>query len=312
MIFIAALAVLLVSRPSIAAMPPALQGSYVDGPSLLSDSGVPYVAYETMEQQLSALAARHPNRAQLVHYGKSLEGRNLNALRIQDASVVPVGSAERSAVQISGAIHGNEYLGIEQALAESFLDSTGSFPGLSLFLASGGVIYVIPVINPDGYARRSRGNAKGVDLNRDFDLLPESVAKFTQPETLALKSYLEADLGANHLKLRLTMDYHCCMPALITPWTYKDAQPEQRDLAAFNEIGATQTQLLGYQVGNASDTVGYLAPGSSVDYFYAKYGAYAFTIEGRHRGESKVVERHLKLFDQVFERLALHQLGIIE
>lgn len=29
-------------------------------------------------------------------------------------------------------------------------------------------LYLVPSLNPDGFARRQRGNPNGIDLNRDF------------------------------------------------------------------------------------------------------------------------------------------------
>ncbi len=286
-----------------------LKHNLVDGPDFFGDSDVKHIPYDQLMKGLADLAARYPERAKVVKFGKTILGRDLNVLRIEDTSSGHV-EPGRAAVEISGAIHGNEYLGIEDKLAAYFLEHTDKMPGLSLYLAAGGVIYVIPVINPDGYEALERGNKNGTDLNRDFDILPTHENRFTQPETSALKNFLDQDLTASQLKLRFVMDYHCCVPALITPWTYVDEHPAQKDLAAYNEVIDLQKKLLGYDAGNAADTVGYLAVGSSLDYFYAKYGTTAFTIEGRYRGEESKFEKHAELFDAVFEKLAIKQLGI--
>jgi len=55
-----------------------------------------------------------------------------------------------------GCIHGNEPGGIGVAL----LLAHNPPPGIHL--------WIVPVLNPDGRARDTRGNAHGVDLNRNF------------------------------------------------------------------------------------------------------------------------------------------------
>lgn len=78
--------------------------------------------------------------------GRSWEGRPI--------SVVHVGG-EGPRVLVIGCIHGNECEGTEvtRLLARS---------------RPHGDLWLVHQLNPDGYARRSRFNARGADLNRDF------------------------------------------------------------------------------------------------------------------------------------------------
>jgi hypothetical protein len=280
----------------------------VDGPIPFGDSGVTYRPYADIEKNLEGLVSSNPRISTLVHYGKTIGGRNLTMVRLEskDADLT---RRNRPAVEISGAIHGNEYLGIEEALITQFISEPKKMPGLSLFLASGGVVYFIPVVNPDGYEARQRANLNRADLNRDFDV-PNGTLKFREPETRQLADYLDRNISDGALKFKFVMDYHCCVPAMIMPWSYVNAHPEAADLLHFNEIAAIQSRLLGFSVGNAMDTVGYNAVGSSLDYYYKKYGAFGFTIEGRYRGEMKALDAHAAFLDQVFEKMALKELGL--
>ncbi|MHC4928737.1 MAG: DUF2817 domain-containing protein [Planctomycetota bacterium] len=65
-------------------------------------------------------------------------------------------------VLIIATIHGNEDAGTP--LVERLLDELRVRPSL---LADRTVL-IVPVANPDGYALRTRGNASGIDLNRNF------------------------------------------------------------------------------------------------------------------------------------------------
>jgi carboxypeptidase T len=273
----------------------------VDGPSGMNVTPVNYPEYSEMEARLSALAQRHSARAAFISYGRTVGGASLNVMRI--ALGGPFRS-ERPAVQISGVIHGNEYLGIEDRLIEHFLNNTASMPGLTAFLNRGGIVYFIPVVNPDGFNRRRRLNNNGADLNRDFDLIPRNDMRFTQPETRALADYLERDMAASTARLKLSLDYHCCVPALITPWSYIDAQPETKDQSAFHTIGSWSDSILGFPYGNAMQTVNYLAEGSSIDYFYAKYGTLALAVEGSWWGEESNLAKHVQFWDTLFKSVS--------
>src|SRR5690606_4664290 len=98
----------------------------------------------------------------------------------------------RTAVVMTGAIHGNEYLNIEDRLPEELIARARSGSGsVASFLSAGGVLVFVPIVNPDGYESRSRYNAKGVDLNRDWDVPSVGHTGFKQVESAALSNALE-------------------------------------------------------------------------------------------------------------------------
>jgi protein MpaA len=84
-----------------------------------------------------------------VLLGHSVEGRPIVALEAGDPS-----SARK--VLVVGCIHGNEPAGIAIA---SRLAALRPPVGVDL--------WVVPTVNPDGVAANTRGNAHGVDLNRN-------------------------------------------------------------------------------------------------------------------------------------------------
>jgi protein MpaA len=93
-----------------------------------------------------APAAHGAGRAVLL--GRSREGRAIRALEVGD----PGGTR----VLVVGCIHGNECAGtaITQLLGHA--------------RARGIDLWIVPDLNPDGHAAGTRGNARGVDLNRNF------------------------------------------------------------------------------------------------------------------------------------------------
>jgi len=94
-------------------------------------------------------------------------------------------------VLILGAIHGDEPAGA--TLVRELQNYLLSLPS-PLDLAR---VVVLPIANPDGLARRTRCNANGVDLNRNFPTLNRiNCAQFgfealSEPESRAIKGLID-------------------------------------------------------------------------------------------------------------------------
>jgi murein peptide amidase A len=82
--------------------------------------------------------------------GRSTEGREIRAVRAGDPD-------SPRKVLVIGAIHGNEAAGIRVTRALRKLEDV-----------EGVDLWVVDTVNPDGVAHHTRGNARGVDLNRNF------------------------------------------------------------------------------------------------------------------------------------------------
>jgi murein peptide amidase A len=82
--------------------------------------------------------------------GRSAKGTPIRAFELGDP-------AAREKVLVVGCIHGTECAGIAVARA---LDRQRLPADVDL--------WIIPNLNPDGFRRRTRQNARGVDLNRNF------------------------------------------------------------------------------------------------------------------------------------------------
>lgn len=82
--------------------------------------------------------------------GRSVDGRPIKAVESGDFD-----SQQR--ILVVGCIHGNETAGI--AVADRLTEARPP-PELDL--------WIVPDLNPDGVAAGTRGNAHGVDLNRNF------------------------------------------------------------------------------------------------------------------------------------------------
>ncbi len=86
-------------------------------------------------------------------YGTSVQGRSLLAYYFGSGGPVTM---------YVGAIHGNEVS--SSGIMKAWVDHLEANPGVY----EGKRVVIVPTINPDGVARGSRTNARGVNLNRNF------------------------------------------------------------------------------------------------------------------------------------------------
>jgi murein peptide amidase A len=108
--------------------------------------------------------------------GHSVQGRRIVAHELGDP-------AAARKVLVVGCLHGNECAGIAVV---NRLRRLGPLEGVDLWL--------VPDANPDGHRARTRGNAHGVDLNRNFPhrwkrlrgLFYSGPRPASEPETRAL------------------------------------------------------------------------------------------------------------------------------
>lgn len=124
--------------------------------------------------------------------GHSVKGRKIWAFRLGSPT-------STKKVLLLAGMHGNETGGVHTLRA---LRDGNPITGAD--------IWVVPVVNPDGVAKRRRQNARGVDLNRNFSTgwakaggATRSGSKaFSEPETRAIR-----DL-ADTIKPTYTISFH--------------------------------------------------------------------------------------------------------
>lgn len=97
--------------------------------------------------------------------GTSVQGREITAVH-RPGDLSPDGSPTVT-VLVIGVIHGDEQAGLE------IIEVLETLP-----VPDGVDLYLIDSMNPDGVAANTRGNANGVDLNRNF---PDNWGPIAQP-----------------------------------------------------------------------------------------------------------------------------------
>jgi carboxypeptidase T len=255
---------------------------------------------ETMEV-LRGLAAAHPAETSLFSIGKSVEGRDIWALRINPAEKGATPSARPGAFFMANH-HAREHLTNEVALlfAVWLLENKGS-PEVKKYLDTLD-IHIIPVTNPDGkefdiatgkyrWWRKNRGvnagGSYGVDLNRNYDARwCEAGASnspsadtycgpkaFSEPETRAIRDFVLA-----RPNIKTLLSYHTYSELILYPWA-GSAEPleNKTDLKVFETMARQFAGFTGYVPQQSSDL--YVATGDTTDWAYMAGGIFAFTFE---------------------------------
>lgn len=149
-----------------------------------------YPNFNQVESFLKEQAAKYPKIAKLFSIGKSVNGRDLWVIKISDN--VEFDEKEPEFKYIS-SMHGNEITGREltQFLIKDLLEAYGKDEKITKLINST-EIYIMPSMNPDGSEKKRRGNARYVDLNRDFPDWTAGEAndyRGRQPETIAVMKF---------------------------------------------------------------------------------------------------------------------------
>jgi predicted deacylase len=172
-----------------------------------------------------------------------------------------------SPVLVIGGIHGSEPTSVDvaQRLARNLLNDS------SIWFGTGGKsVAIIPVANPDGYARLARTNAAGVDVNRNFPAKNFRVREtsrssngpepLSEPESRAIKKAIDT------LKPRLIISIH----------SIDDERRCNNFDGPAEPIAQLMSQHNGYPV---TATMGYPTPGSLGSYAGIDLGIPIITLE---------------------------------
>jgi len=200
-----------------------------------------------------------------VELGRSVQGRPITAL---------VFDGTAGTVLVLGGIHGDETASI--ALVELLARRLEAEPSAR----AGRQVVLIPCVNPDGRAARTRANARGVDLNRNFaaaNFRPSALHgphPLSEPETRALQDALDRYRPSCVLSIHTPLG--CVDPdggsrstalardmANLGPLPVRDlpAMPGSLGSYAGNRLGMTMvTYELDRRAGPAASLDHYLAP----------------------------------------------------
>jgi hypothetical protein len=214
------------------------------------------------------------------------------------------------AILLMESIHGDESLNITLRLAEQFAQFQARPNPIKKYFDDGGLVYIVPRFVYDGNARV---NPAGLDLNRQFLLFGTKEYYSSQNEISNFTRLIESEIRSHSLDLQAVFDYHCCDKSIYYPWAAINQNPPPEDVTLFNKIGSLMRVSLGNDFkferiqsrpNSSIDNPDEDLLGTSMDYFYGKYGAYAFTVEGEKKVEGDRFDRHLNFYSQLFVELS--------
>jgi carboxypeptidase T len=275
-------------------------------------------AYHTLDELSEKIVAwneTYPDLVDVRVIGHSIEKRPIWDVIVTDERFdTAADGAAKLTPLLDGGHHANELGGIEYTLyTVDFLLENHATNATVRQLLRDLAVHVVPLVNPDGYVRQTRGNALGVNLNRNYDIdwgnplgasnfvmgtlahatgqaMPSVTivaencgsGPFSEPETQAMRDLMHelAPTAAFYLT------GHTPTHAVISPWAayehpFEIPADHHRVLEAELQWIREHTQ---YEAGKAewanfSAGLPYSASGSSMDYFYVVAEKPAFTVE---------------------------------
>ena len=125
-----------------------------------------YHSIESLADHLQSVETNHPDICKLYSIGKSYEGRDLWFMKISDNVLDEEDEPE---VKYISSMHGDEPVGMELCLhLIDYLSDNYNVLSNTTDLINNLEIWIMPLMNPDGYVHQQRYNMQGIDLNRDF------------------------------------------------------------------------------------------------------------------------------------------------
>jgi len=258
-----------------------------------------YHSHDEVTTELIALEESGVAKTYII--GNTHEGRDIWAIRISDN---PSEDEEEPGAVFLGCHHAREWISVEVPLyIAQYLANNYNSDAEVKHLVDNCQIWIVPVVNPDGYEfsrstnrqwrknRRDNGDGTfGVDLNRNYSYKwgtvdapanPSSIvyrgpSAFSEPETQAVRDLVSA------YDFRILMTYHSFWQTVGHPWGYtREPSP---DGPMFRDMNFSMIELI-YHTSGATYTYWLDTPdtypfsGGTEDWSYGELGIYSLGME---------------------------------
>ncbi len=273
-----------------------------------------YHSYNETVDELLQISNDHPGITKLISIGKSLEERDIWAMKVSDN---PDMEEDEPEILFDGNHHAREWMTIEVCLyiinylTDNYLTNT-----TIANIVNERQIWVIPCVNPDGRVfdsmeddptnhhpndfnrgwrknRRVNGDGSfGVDLNRNYGYMwggagassdpsgetYRGASPFSENETRVIR-----DFSREH-NFVFAISYHSYGQLILYPWGYTYNKSSDDDI--FSALANDMADLItnranssktGYTPAQGSDL--YMTSGTIDDWLYGEMGVYSFCIE---------------------------------
>ncbi|MGV3523388.1 MAG: M14 family zinc carboxypeptidase [Candidatus Sericytochromatia bacterium] len=206
---------------------------------------------------------------------RSVQGRPLDLYRF--------GEGQDEIIVLLGGFHGDEVQG--EYMLQRVMARLATEPEL----LTGRTIWCLPLVNPDGKQARRRGNARGVDLNRNFptqNFIPAQhrgtryyagPKALSEPESQIVAALLAPYLGPLRPRVKI-LSIHA--PLLVNNYD-GPAQVLAEAMSRFNGLPATAS-------------IGYPTPGSFGTYYGKERQIPVVTLETGRESPQQAWKNHEK------------------
>ncbi len=279
-----------------------------------SETFTDYHDFDDVAAAMNRIATAYPDIAAMTSIGTSIEGRPIHALRISDnaQTVEP----DEPGMIVVGCHHAREWISVEvplylaDVLTDQYLQR-----GDVTRLVRYSEIWIIPVLNPDGFVyswtddrwwrknRRNNGDGtSGVDPNRNYSIgfgddegssrytLFETYRgpyAFSEPETQAMRDLMKGTFGRT---FDASLSYHNFNQLVMYPNGYT-ADPVY-NAAYYAELAGSMVELINAShsddrydyLGGQSSHLLYFSSGDYSDWAHHEAGAVSIIIELRPAG----------------------------
>ncbi len=229
-----------------------------------------YHSFDDVQQILKSTSETYADRTVLINYGISAEGHPLTALRV--GAHVKEPNSNKPRVLLTAATHGDEIITTEVMLSliNTLLSQARAQDPRMMQILEDHEIVFIPVVNPDGFSHQDRYDGE-FDPNRSYPYPGHEDVK-ASPSVAAELQFIQ------NYPIAGSIDFHAYSGVVIYPWGYTHQSLDPASLKTFTDISAKMIATNHYQAGPIADIM-YIAPGSSVDFYYWKNKSISLGIE---------------------------------
>lgn len=249
-----------------------------------------------LEEEIREAAGGSAAHAEVITLGHSVEGRPIHGVCFGD------GDPRKPEVLYYALAHSMEFIGAEAALGVIRKLSDRNMPSALKSALKRLNVWVVPVLNPDGYAAVEkmlstglglaigRKNANGVDLNRNFPVgfyhIPRSMfagspvkisphyrggSPCSEAEAQVFRDFI---LGRN---IRISLDFHSFGACILFPYHHTKKPCRDHDTLMRLGEGIARRQEQPYSVKPSWNL--YFANGDIDDWLYDECNVLPLAIE---------------------------------
>lgn len=260
--------------------------------TLLAGPDKEYKSPEEIADFIQEMSGRFPEITSVKSIGKSLEGRDIWAIKISDNAKL---DEKEPTILVNGMHHAREVMTpeITTDMIEYLLSNYGVDDEVTRWVDNT-EIWVIPMFNVDGnnkvwegssmWRKNTRGGF-GVDINRNYPYGWDSCkgsssnqgaqdyrgeAPASEPETQAMMNLV------SEIKPVMNISYHSYSEIVIYPYGCRPNRTPAEE--AVEQIGSEIGKLLDYKPGTAWELL-YNADGGDIDWMYTAHQVIPFVVE---------------------------------